>query len=274
MSVFNSLKVRLVNVAGKDYSQLTFVDMGVPSYISDFDYYLVERIDIPLTDATAIYNSYLATATQSVLYYMSGNTYMSANIYMGGYDLGYASTYIDVTKQVSAGISVVVDSTSDPTMFMHIYRAIALNVDGNNLDESATPYVMLVSTSSLSQTETVIQEKPRYRVDKTGETIILGIPGIHATPRHNGPIESSAYRGVINSLRENDTMVAEQSEALWEELTVLLGALQTVGLNMGRIIHNAQARDILDMSFNDTMGEYVYMSKHLFMTKTDTEQTE
>lgn len=271
MKIFDSLKARIVSIAGKDYAQLTFGNMNRPTSPSDFDYYLVERIDVPMSDASAVYNAYLATATQSVLYYMNGSTYMSANIYMGGYDLGYPSTYIDITKQVSAGITVVVDSTSDPTAFLHIYRAIALNVEGTSLDESSTPYVMIISTSSLAEKETVVQEKPRYRIDKNGNNIILGTPAIHGTSRYKGPIESCSLKAMFNSVVENDTMVADHAEGLWTELSSLLETLETVSLNVGRIIGNAQRRDILDMSFNNTMGEYVYMNKKLYMSKTDSE---
>ena len=212
MIVFNGLKIKVVNVAGKNYAQLTFSNMAVPSNMSKYDYYLVERIDVPLSDAAAIYNAYLATAEQNVLYYMNGYTYMSTKIYMGGVDITYPSTYLDVTRQVASGISVVIDSSSDPDTFLHIYRAIAMNADGTSLDESATPYILLANTTGTDTEETTNQERPRYRLDSSGNYVILGIPSGHGTPRYNGIIESSSFISTINSVTENDKMVRSQAE--------------------------------------------------------------
>ena len=267
MKVFSGITVKLVNITGKDYAQIALKGITIDGLnVSNLDYYLIERIDVPINDAASIYNSYLATASQSVLYYMGGDTYMSSKIYMGGIDLNYPSTYIDIKSQVMNGISVVIDSNSDPANFLHIYRAIGLNVEGSNPDESSTPYVMLVNTSAIATgKETVVQERPRYRVNKKGRYVIKGVPSIHATPRYKGVIESSPYRGIINSVQENGKMVYGQAETLKSEIMDLFDRLLSISMDTGKLVQDAQPRDILSTEFNNTMSKYVFMNKKLFM---------
>lgn len=242
MSLFDDISVGYVSIMGKIYPRISMEEADIPSNSGEIESVVLEKYTVSWTNSGTISDLANDQGEPIEIYYSGDHLFLDLSV-SSIIDLGAVYEY-DILDKVRIGLSSFVDSDTDLSEDMYVYR-MTYELSGEISGESN--YVLAAEIPSGMGEDTDIASilgnpltpqgsvyrmgKPReslYQTPDNGIMVEKGIPMVHSTPRYRGPIELSKERARRTSLygtQEYLELLLDEIEEdiveLSEDMTVL-----------------------------------------------------
>lgn len=209
MRLFTTIELTCREISDVVYPCVNLIDLqSVASEYLTGDgntYFLLEKVEIDRSNAEQMAALANAVFYQSVLYYMGSSVYMSSYVWMGGYDLGVDPSYIDITDVFTNGLPYIVDTETDLTRYMYLYRILTRYRDGEyaSLYVAGIQHIEFENDSSVDLSDDQLDILPPgtargdsalYAESDAGIITIKGFPVPVFNPRYRGPLDGHKER--------------------------------------------------------------------------------
>jgi hypothetical protein len=127
VALLDSIDLSYTIVLGRAYPKIDIYGLReLTGYDAATDRIELERYVIDINDSAAMSAVSKVISDQVATYYMSDATYMSTYMWMGDseHDLGSDPEYFDISAQLLAGRSRIIDLATDISKYMYVYRII------------------------------------------------------------------------------------------------------------------------------------------------------